>query len=266
MSDPELYNEYYDKHHSGDKKITPIEKNRIISTINMIPNHVNSILEVGCGDGRIVNQLIGKYENICGLDISKEGLKSVKTTKVKGSIENLPFQDNSFDIVMCCEVLEHLPYPIYNKALGELERVSKEYILISVPNNESLQSGMIKCPQCHCTYHIWRHLRSFNQKNVEYLFDDFRMIESKIIFSSEQMFLTKYYIKLKSLLNIPNILPDNNLCPQCGYSHESLNEKQDHLTKKTSMMFKILRKVLPLEKSGGWILALYRFNGNLNEM
>ena len=43
-------------------------------------------------------------------------------------IENLPFEDNSFDLVLCCEVLEHLPDDIYQDALKEIQRVSNEYI------------------------------------------------------------------------------------------------------------------------------------------
>jgi ubiquinone/menaquinone biosynthesis C-methylase UbiE len=48
---------------------------------------------VGCGDGRILNRLDGKYECI-GLDISNEALKYVKTKKIHDSLENLPFADN----------------------------------------------------------------------------------------------------------------------------------------------------------------------------
>jgi len=62
------------------------------------------------------------------LDISHNALEHVKTEKVQGIIENLPFEDNSFDLVLCCEVLEHLPDDIYQYALKEIQRVSNEYI------------------------------------------------------------------------------------------------------------------------------------------
>lgn len=47
-------------------------------------------------------------------------------------VQHLPFPDNSFDLVLCLEVLEHLP----DSALGlrELLRVSRDYVLASVPH------------------------------------------------------------------------------------------------------------------------------------
>ena len=52
--------------------------------------------------------------------------------KQKGDIYKLPYKSNSFDLVVCTEVLEHLENP--KKALRELIRVSGKYILLSVPN------------------------------------------------------------------------------------------------------------------------------------
>ena len=42
-------------------------------------------------------------------------------------------QSNSYDVVMACEVLEHIPWNDVPKALEELSRVSKEYIVVSLP-------------------------------------------------------------------------------------------------------------------------------------
>ena len=50
----------------------------------------------------------------------------------QGSVYELPYKDNSFDLVICTEVLEHLEEPA--KALKEILRVSKKYLIISVPN------------------------------------------------------------------------------------------------------------------------------------
>ena len=42
-------------------------------------------------------------------------------------------ESNSYDVVMACEVLEHIPWIDVPKAIAELSRVSKEYILVSLP-------------------------------------------------------------------------------------------------------------------------------------
>jgi 2-polyprenyl-3-methyl-5-hydroxy-6-metoxy-1,4-benzoquinol methylase len=100
---------------------------------------VDSILDVGCGEGFTLNRLrekgIGK--TLEGVEYSKAaielGYKMYPDTKIKqGNIYQLPYKDNAFDLVLCTEVLEHLDDP--QKGLKELVRVSKKYLVISVPN------------------------------------------------------------------------------------------------------------------------------------
>ncbi len=100
---------------------------------------VDSILDVGCGEGFTLNRLreqkIGKkLEGIEYLKTAIElGKKMYPDIKIKqGNIYNLPYADNSFDLVLCTEVLEHLEDP--EKGLKELVRVAKKYLIISVPN------------------------------------------------------------------------------------------------------------------------------------
>jgi 2-polyprenyl-3-methyl-5-hydroxy-6-metoxy-1,4-benzoquinol methylase len=100
---------------------------------------VDSILDVGCGEGFTLNRLrekgIGK--KLEGIEYSKTaielGHKMYPDTKIKqGNIYRLPYKDNAFDLVLCTEVLEHLDKP--EDGLKELVRVSKKYLVISVPN------------------------------------------------------------------------------------------------------------------------------------
>ena len=89
-------------------------------------------MEVGCGGG-ILSEEIAKLGFIfTGIDPSEQSLNiAIKHAKdnnlnIKyemGVGENLPFQNNSFDVVFCCDVLEHvrdLP-----KVISEISRVLK---------------------------------------------------------------------------------------------------------------------------------------------
>lgn len=100
---------------------------------------VASILDVGCGEGFTLNRLqkegIGK--TLEGVDAVDEALKIgrklyPKLTLKKGNIYDLQYKASSFDLVLCTEVLEHMDKP--EKALQELIRVSKKYVLLTVPN------------------------------------------------------------------------------------------------------------------------------------
>lgn len=97
-----------------------------------------TILEAGCGEGFMLERLKqwGIGTTLFGVDISGDAIAIGKKLHpnlnlLRGDIYSLPFKDDSFDLVICCEVLEHLLYPI--KAMDEIVRVSKKYCLLSVP-------------------------------------------------------------------------------------------------------------------------------------
>jgi 2-polyprenyl-3-methyl-5-hydroxy-6-metoxy-1,4-benzoquinol methylase len=100
---------------------------------------IESVLDVGCGEGFVLKKI--KEQNIGtqfkGVDASKKAVSLGRRENPDldiqtGDIYDLKFEDKSFDLVMCIEVLEHLKCP--EKAIKELKRVSKKYILFSVPN------------------------------------------------------------------------------------------------------------------------------------
>ena len=103
------------------------------------PLNPKKVLDAGCGEGFSLNKLIinNVGEELEGIENSKEaiilGKKLFPKAKIKlGSIYDLPYNSNNFDLVLCTEVLEHLENP--QKALSEIIRVSKKYIILSVPN------------------------------------------------------------------------------------------------------------------------------------
>ncbi len=95
------------------------------------------VLEVGCGEGHLAQHLIRlahrpKVFEAC--DLSLEHLTPRLDEQIifaEADIYDLPFGDGSFDLVVCCEVLEHLEFP--NRGLAEVCRVSGQTVLISAP-------------------------------------------------------------------------------------------------------------------------------------
>ena len=89
---------------------------------------VTSILEVGIGNKTVSNYLNNKGYVLTTCDFA-EDLKP----DVVADVRKLPFKPNSFDVVMCCEVLEHIPLKDLNTAVQQLIKVAKKYVLISIP-------------------------------------------------------------------------------------------------------------------------------------
>ena len=102
----------------------------------------NEVLEIGVGNSFVCEYLRERGADIVTLDIDKE-LKP----DVVGSVLNIPFQDRSFQIVACYELLEHLPYENLSKALSEIFRVSKSYAILSLPDATRVYRVHIHIPR-----------------------------------------------------------------------------------------------------------------------
>lgn len=97
------------------------------------------ILDAGCGEGFTDQLLMRNFPevNITGLEYIDEAIRIARKMNpeveyVQGDICDMPFEDNWFDIVLCSEVLEHLENP--NKAMQEINRISKGLVYITVPH------------------------------------------------------------------------------------------------------------------------------------
>lgn len=130
----------YSKHTSKN----PLKQffiNNFFKTIHELlhDKEIKSVLDVGCGEGFTLKRLKQKAigNKFTGIDSSKEAIELGQKENPDldleiGDIYNLKFKDKSYDLVLCTEVFEHLDSP--KKALEELKRISKKFILLSVPN------------------------------------------------------------------------------------------------------------------------------------
>lgn len=88
-----------------------------------------NVLEIGIGNGLASNYLREMRFSVTTVDFN-ENLKP----DIVASVADLPLDDNSFDVVLCAEVLEHLPYEQFGRALGELRRVCRRGVVLSLPH------------------------------------------------------------------------------------------------------------------------------------
>jgi glycosyltransferase involved in cell wall biosynthesis/SAM-dependent methyltransferase len=211
-------NQYYNQSQLWNQNPEDYQIQLLADILSMIPEDTNSILDVGCGNGIITNNL---PENIyvVGIDSSEEALRSVIRDKQVGSILKLPFPDNSFDMVMANDVIEHLPETIYQTGVAELFRVASKYVLISVPHAEQLEKSFTKCSDCGCVYHINHHQRSFYEKDLLGLCStDWKINE--IRYSGDVTRPPSDPIPSSWLKELQLYVTYNNsICPNCGSSN-----------------------------------------------
>jgi len=203
-------------------------KEKIVKIIELIPEDTKTIVDVGCGNGVITNILGEKYE-VIGVDRSEHALRMVKTKKVKASSENIPLPDHSFDMVFSSELLEHLEDAVLQKTIQEFERLTKKYILITVPNNENPDKLLIKCPSCHYIYNSPNHLRRFKADDFIKLFPNYSLLK-QFSFGKNVRYYNTHLLNIKKKISpaqswIPYYwMPENKrktICPKCEYEFEN---------------------------------------------
>ena len=106
-------------------------KKRLFEVLNLNP-HGRTALEVGCGGGLLCEEIARLGFETVGVDPSERSLQVARShaelsgfriSYLKGSGESLPCRDGAFDVVFCCDVLEHvrdLP-----QVISEVSRVLK---------------------------------------------------------------------------------------------------------------------------------------------
>lgn len=101
-----------------------------------------SVLEVGKGTG-ILGLLLKHY----GIDYQSVDIDPDLKPDHLAAVTDLPFVDNSFDVVCCFQVLEHIPYEVFSRALTELIRVVSNRIVISLPDAKTLWQYSFHIPK-----------------------------------------------------------------------------------------------------------------------
>jgi len=255
---------YYDQAELWERDLLsiPVERERITSTIELIPSDVRAVLDAGCGNGAFLNSLPDGYQAV-GLDFSQEALKYVKAKAIYVDIAALPFESASFDLVTCLEVLEHLPSGVFEKAVSELQRVSKRYIIISVPNDEDLDFHLVICPACRCWYNPYRHVRRFDSEKLKTLFEHFALSELKEVGPLEPRPQYNRFLYAAYRLWRNASPPSTAVCPQCGYQ-PTVGELSVFTAKSVGLLSYALRLLKPFAKiiwrpqwRRRWLLALY---------
>jgi len=100
-----------------------------------------TVLEVGGGNRLVADHLVKLGFDVTVVDIDPE-LKP----DIVGSVLELPFQDNAFDVILAAEVLEHLPFCDFSRAVSEIRRVTKKYAVISIPHSGAVFYLSFKLP------------------------------------------------------------------------------------------------------------------------
>jgi len=153
-----------------------------------------TILDVGCGTGLISRHL--HSNRTIALDINQWAVEKAKLHSpsrvqcIVGDAEYLPLASNTFDMVICTDVLEHLLYPA--RALKEIFRVMKSEAVLfgEVPSKHLIwkfrQYLTTTCPVSEPFHH------NYSTSELKLMLSDFRIIKiCRRIFGLELVFVAQ---------------------------------------------------------------------------
>ncbi len=189
-------------------------RNLLIYYIKKYSKKNLKILDAGCGTGKNIEVLKANNYDIYGIDISDDVINFCRKRGIVdniqlGSIANIPYNSNYFDVLYSFDVLHNLDEDLRGKAVREFFRVVKPdgIIIINCAAFEWLRSQHDD---------IVGNKKRFSKGELEGLFKDF---DTEIIKSSYRVFLlfppialVKIIKKLIKLLNKKSIT-DNSLPP-----------------------------------------------------
>jgi SAM-dependent methyltransferase len=239
-------------------EVSETERQRIAVTVASIPSDCRSILDIGCGDGRLSTEM-SLSKKVVAYDLSTVALRRFPFRGLKccGSAHQLPFRDRSFDSVLSTEMLEHLPPTFYSLVLEEIARVADQYILITVPNSENLEENIVQCTSCGSRFHLWAHQRSYSPAAVRTLFAGFVPVRL-FPFGPPTTTYNRFLLWIRTRIAGTCAWAESCVCHSCGATvmpssrFPFLGRCCDFLNQ---------RLWAPYTKRISWLLALYERQG-----
>lgn len=94
-----------------------------------------NILEIGVGNG-----FVSAFLKSCGLNVVTFDINKNLGADVIGNLVEIEkyFYDNSFDLILCAEILEHLPFACFDQILLKLRKISKCNVIITLPRSHRI--------------------------------------------------------------------------------------------------------------------------------
>lgn len=146
-----------------------------VTAHHLVPNGRH--LDYGGGSGEVAAYLIAQ-----GFPFALYEPSSERGGKADKLLAELPgflghpdeSEKESFDVVTCFEVLEHILDQDFDSVCDDLANFVKPggKLIVSTPNSENLDLSMVYCPVSNKLFHRWQHVRSISAPDLDRIFSE----------------------------------------------------------------------------------------------
>jgi SAM-dependent methyltransferase len=163
------------------------EQTRISDLFRLAPNKGRVALDIGARDGYLSKGLADRFNPTIALDLRRPNIKHPNVECVQADAGKLPFADDTFDLVLCAEVLEHIRGALLPAVCREIARVANGTVVIGVPYMQDIRVGRTTCATCSTINPLWGHVNSFSQDSLVRLFDLLELEEVSFVGESKEV-------------------------------------------------------------------------------
>ena len=242
--------DYVQQHIRG----SAVEMDRMRRTLALVPPTVTSLLDVGAGHGVFLEELqAGRGVAGVGIEITQAKVDYGRSRGVDmriGDASRLDFGDAEFDALVSSEVLEHLPFGVYEAALREFARVAREWIVVTVPFDERRQ--FVPCPYCGARVNADYHFRSFRPAALPGLFPGFELQQTLALGQRRSSALLALGRRL--FARWPALL----VCPSCGFRAEAGGATRSPVPGAGLTTLQRVAAWLPAGSKPVWLVGVFR--------
>ncbi|MBI5328271.1 MAG: class I SAM-dependent methyltransferase [Deltaproteobacteria bacterium] len=240
-----------------EKKIKPRKRNakQRVKLIRNVLKKESSLVDIGCGEGLFLQEAKNYVNAVYGIEPTKSYVAYAKGKMnleiLQGTLENIEYPDDSFDIVTMFHILEHLSLP--SQALTKIYSWLKKngHIVIEVPN---IESPTAQCKGLNWELICTEHRFYFSPSSLRYLLEKnhFKIVSMR--FRDFDQYRTGIGTNLRKLgITFGNIKNKKQIKTAEKQTHPHSAQKPN-----SSVLRSIRRTIqLPLKVFLGWLVLKF---------
>jgi len=245
-----------------DYRKSELDRARIADLLDLSQCEGDSAIDVGTRDDHLACLLADRFASVTALDLEMPLVPDARVACAAGDVRRLRMPDNAFDLVICAEVLEHIPPADLSSACNELARITRRHLLIGVPYRQDTRLARTTCSACGECNPPWGHVNRFDEHRLRQLFTGLDVARETFVGRTDAStnFVASFLMNLAG--NPYGTYGQDEPCTSCGAALREAPPRAAHQKALTRIAFWASAMTTPFARHRpNWIHVLFSKSG-----